>query len=1051
MNQKRMLNLLLAFVLLVQCTVPVLAAEEFTGEGQTPEVSCEEAVPEGEDAAPASDEEQAALPAQEPTEEQTEEPTEEQTQAEPLPVLTQEAPSPVEPESVPEEQPSETAEEPTAQAAEEEPAQQEAEAAQERLYNGFEADYNDPQFVKLLQQGFFDEDDGDEPLRSMTSYQHNSRFNGYEITKGVDVSKWNNITDWERAKRAGVDFAIIRCGNRFSDDGSLGSDVLFDRNMRDAQKAGVKTGVYFFSQAVSEREAVEEANYTLKLVKGYTFPLPIVFDYEYYENGRLTRARLSQSERTNICKAFCKTIEDAGYPAMVYANRDMLTNDMYGEELVKAGYEVWLAEWNTNPKYTGTYTYWQYSDSGYYNGFDHKVDVNFRYRLPDAKITRINSMASGVRIEWGKVSPAKGYRVYRKVSGNDWKLLGTVTGNTNLFYIDKTVTDGGKYTYAVQPYDGYIDGEYENSASAVTYHKMTALDTATAVNNGIRLHWTNSGAYDSYILYRRAKGTKPWTKLATVKGSEKTYLDTSRFQSGSAWNYTIVGVKNGKRDTYDPYGIDTLWLAVPKLTGISPETMGIQVQWGKVNGAALYRIYRRSGNEAWKAVGNAKTLSFMDKTAVSGREYTYTVRAFSGSYYGGYDAAGMKGMYLATPKLSFVSSQNGGKQIALAWTAVTGASKYRIYRKSSEKGSWQLISWTKHTSYVDSNVSKGGTYLYTVRAMTNYGDQAILSGFQSGVSATWLDIPVLTPVNNSVNSIQVNWKKVSGAKQYDVYRKTAGTGWKKLATVKNAFFYLDKKPVIGTVNYYTVRAVSGKIVSGFEVAGSAGICMAAPALKTPVQCAKGIQLSWSGVSGAQRYRIFRKSASNESWTGIGWSNTTSFVDSTATDGKNYIYTVRAFASVRGRGVYSRFLASGVSIFKLAQPALLTADWTEEGVQVVWGAVARAQEYRVYRRTDTGTWSMIAVVSDGGSYLDRDAERDTVYYYTVRAVWGTNVSWYDAAAISPGLPATPEPPTEEPSEPSEQPSGEPVSEPSEQPSGEPASEPSQEPVEQTGGE
>ena len=197
-----------------------------------------------------------------------------------------------------------------------------AEEAPERLYNGQEADYEDPQFLKLLEDGFFDSADDGVSAAAESSVTHNSRFKGYDVLQGIDISKWNSITSWSKLAKE-VDFAIIRCGNRTTSGGTLSKDPKFHEYMEAAQAAGLEVGVYIYSQAITEQEAREEAELALEMCEGYSFRLPIVIDYEYYTSGRLLNAELTKTQRTNICRAFCEVIEAAGYPAMIYANKSM--------------------------------------------------------------------------------------------------------------------------------------------------------------------------------------------------------------------------------------------------------------------------------------------------------------------------------------------------------------------------------------------------------------------------------------------------------------------------------------------------------------------------------------------------------------------------------------------------------------------------------------------------------------------------------------------------------------------------------------------------------
>ena len=193
-------------------------------------------------------------------------------------------------------------------------------------------------------------------------------------TMGIDVSKWNGNIDWKAVKNSGVSYVIIRCGYRGSSAGSLIQDSKYKQNIEGAIDAGLKVGVYFFTQAIDKAEAMEEASMVLDLVKKYKISYPIFLDVEA-SGGRADK--LSKAERTEICKTFCETIQKYGYTAGIYANKTWLTNKMDASALSK--YKIWLAQYAEKPTYTGTYHMWQYKDTGKVSGISGNVDLNISY------------------------------------------------------------------------------------------------------------------------------------------------------------------------------------------------------------------------------------------------------------------------------------------------------------------------------------------------------------------------------------------------------------------------------------------------------------------------------------------------------------------------------------------------------------------------------------------------------------------------------------------------------------------------------------------------
>lgn len=223
-----------------------------------------------------------------------------------------------------------------------------------------------------------------------SGYVHNSRYNsGYDIVNGIDVSRYNGNIDWSQVKASGIEYAMIRVGFRgYGSSGSLNEDSMFRQNIEGALNAGLKVGVYFFSQAITRTEARAEANYVLDRIYGYNISLPVVIDYEYASGniGRLYEANLSRDYATQICKAFCGTVESAGYTGMVYANKSMLENNLYADE-ISSDYKIWLAHYTTQTSYAGDYYAWQYTSSGQIDGVAGNVDCNFFYEKKQVQVT----------------------------------------------------------------------------------------------------------------------------------------------------------------------------------------------------------------------------------------------------------------------------------------------------------------------------------------------------------------------------------------------------------------------------------------------------------------------------------------------------------------------------------------------------------------------------------------------------------------------------------------------------------------------------------------
>ncbi len=213
---------------------------------------------------------------------------------------------------------------------------------------------------------------------------HNSRFDKSVKRVGIDVSVYQGNIDWEKVKNAGVDFAFIRAGYRGYSDAKIYKDKNFDQNIKAANEVGIKVGVYFFSRALNEQEAAEEANFTADAINQYRVDLPVIIDYEFssHDGDRLNDADLSVDQMTKNALAFCNTMRNRGYSAGDYSSKNFLVNHLDAKKLTDAGYIIWLAHWTKQTDYTGEYTFWQHCGGGAnvkVNGINSVVDCDIWY------------------------------------------------------------------------------------------------------------------------------------------------------------------------------------------------------------------------------------------------------------------------------------------------------------------------------------------------------------------------------------------------------------------------------------------------------------------------------------------------------------------------------------------------------------------------------------------------------------------------------------------------------------------------------------------------
>ncbi len=213
---------------------------------------------------------------------------------------------------------------------------------------------------------------------SLFTYEENGIINYPNAQLGIDISMHQSDVDFSLLKQQGIDFVFIRLGYRGYQTGKLNLDEKFEEYYKQAKEYDLDIGIYFFSQAINEKEAIEEANFVLKNIKGKEINLPIVYDLEkidYDENYRTKD--LSVEQKTLNALSFCGRIAYKKYQPMIYLNLD-IANTFYDLEQIY-NYPIWYAQYDSLPTYQYKYDYWQFTDSMHLAGIKEEVDLNLRF------------------------------------------------------------------------------------------------------------------------------------------------------------------------------------------------------------------------------------------------------------------------------------------------------------------------------------------------------------------------------------------------------------------------------------------------------------------------------------------------------------------------------------------------------------------------------------------------------------------------------------------------------------------------------------------------
>lgn len=580
--------------------------------------------------------------------------------------------------------------------------------------------------------------------RAAVTYKHNSKFNsGYTIQKGIDVSYHNGNIDWEKVKKDGVQFAIIRVAYRgYGASGSLNMDKKVYEYLKGAEAAGIPFGVYIFSQAITEKEAVQEADYIIDAIKGYKITLPVVMDYEYASDnglcGRLYNAKLSRSKATNVCLAFMNRVKERGYTPMLYANKGMLSNDLDAAKLSGAC-QIWLAHYTAQTSYTGDYDYWQYSSTGKVNGISGNVDMNFRYiKNSSQAVTGFKvsgKTTNSISLKWSKFSGAAGYDIYRKNSAGKYVQIGTTTGTS---YVDKSLSSGKSYTYKVRYYkedavdtdngadtDDTVEttvktyGPYSSAVTGITAIAGTKITKTTRTFNKVRVIWKKVSGVSGYKVYRYNSSKKAYSLIKTLGSSASNYVDEG-LNASTTYKYKVRAYKKvGGTTVYSPYS----QIVSVKTAGSVKGTVTASNVNVRSGAGTSYKSLKKVGKNTRLTITGSKGGWYRTSVTVKGKKKTGYIL----SKYVKLSSSG-----IGKPTISGKAASYN--KIKLTWKKVSGASGYQIQRYSPSKKKYvtvKTITKGSTVSYTNGSLKASTTYKFRMRAYKQSGGKKTYGSWSS--------------------------------------------------------------------------------------------------------------------------------------------------------------------------------------------------------------------------------------------------------------------------------------------------------------------------------
>lgn len=451
------------------------------------------------------------------------------------------------------------------------------------------------------------------------TYTHNSKFKNKELVYGMDVSQHNGKINFKKAKRDGIEFVFIRVGytGYTKSSFSLNLDKKYKTYIKDATKAGLKVGVYWYSQSTKVSEAKKEANALLKAIKGYSITMPVVFDYEFADTkkGRLDSAKLSKTNMTANALAFLNTVSNAGYDACIYASENFLEEHLYANQ-ISSNFKVWLANYSSKTNYKGDYEFWQHTAKGRVSGMRGNVDINFWYKGENSTYLG-TQVYTGAPIECGVYAAIDGRELVENV---DYTL--TYSNNVNIGTAHITLNGIGEHK-----------GLKQNYTFNIVPDKVKNVAHISSENTSLKLSWDSVSGADAYVITAESiNNIKTFTK--TVYGRTEGEIDG--LIDGNEYIVTVRALgydSKGNALSGEPSDYISSKTTGNKVSGVKVSARtekSITLSWYRIADCESYTVYQYdSALKDYKVVGktDGNTDSLKISNLKQGVSYKFTVCA----------------------------------------------------------------------------------------------------------------------------------------------------------------------------------------------------------------------------------------------------------------------------------------------------------------------------------------------------------------------------------------------------------------------------------------
>jgi len=624
-------------------------------------------------------------------------------------------------------------------------------------------------------------------------------------------------------------------------------------------------------------------------------------------------------------------------------------------------------------------------------GTNNSFSVTYNLSVPTGVTATDGTDNTKVAISWSSVSGASGYDVYIGTSKIN---TSTITGTS---YDDTSATPGTTYAYTVKATDATGSSSFSSSNNGWRNTQPISVMTATdgTYTNKVIITWTNPATTTGITSYSLFRGT---TEITSVTSP---YNDTGA-TPGISYTYEVKSVSASGTSLLNT--TDTGYTRISSPTGLTASdgsyTNKIALAWtvpttGTVTGFDLYR-----DGVKITALGSG-IAAYDDTTAVEGISYTYTIKSNSATGDSLASTSDTGWRNIGPPIGTITASQGLLDRITIAWTAVTSATGYNIYRNGSKVNSSVIIGTTYddiHNSSTN-NLTVEIDYSYTIESVTAAGVSATKSTAVTGKRVAIPTTTLTASQGTSTSNVVLNWTDVSAETEYVLYK----TGVELFRPVANAITYTDTTGSVGTSFTYEI-AVNTAAGLGSRTSATGWKKIAAPAL-TLTRQENQLTVSWSAITGATDYEVVDASG------GISTTVLTTFgIGGLLNPNNQYTITVKARYLISTVYYYSD--TSSVSGYTLiAPPSTAPSASTTDTAKIVvsWNAVTGASGYEVYR-SDNSYSSALATGINTTTYNDTAATAGTSYKYKIKSVCANSTSGFSSESSNGVKPLLVLPPT-----------------------------------------